>query len=246
MISRRALFPALSAALRLSGAAVVLRAADGALLRADNEAAARNQAAAPGSAIKPWVIEALRPWRLHPCQLRLRIGPHRLDCTHAPLAAPVDAETALAASCNRWFAAQASAADPDAVLARLREAGAEAVRAATRESLQLQVLGLAGVRITPYELARAYLRLAFEGNSVVVSGLRRAVAEGTARAADAGGLEVAGKTGTSGDGAWFAGFAPAPAPRFVVVVFVPGGSGGREAAPLARELFLWAFRSYPR
>lgn len=246
MISRRALFPALSKALRPAGAAVVLRVSDGAPLRVDNEAAARNQAAAPGSAIKPWLMEALRPWRLHPCSLRLRIGPHRLDCTHAPLAAPVDAETALAASCNRWFAAQAAAADPDAVLARLREAGAEAARAAAREALQLQVLGVEGVRITPLALARACRQLALHGESVVVSGLRRAVAEGTGQAAEIPGVEVAGKTGTSSDGAWFAGWAPAAVPRFVVVVFQPGGRGGRDAAPLARELLLWAFRSHSR
>lgn len=246
MISRRALLPALSAAMRPSGAAVVLRVSDAALLRAENETAARNQAAAPGSAIKPWVLEALRPWRLHPCTGRLRIGPHRLDCTHAPLAAPVDAATALAASCNRWFAAQAAAADPDAVLARLREGGAEAARADGREALQLQVLGLQRVRITALDLARAYRRLALQADPVVVSALRRAVAEGTAQSADAEGLGVAGKTGTSHDGAWFAGFAPAASPRFVIVVFQPGGRGGRDAAPLARELFLWAFRSCPQ
>lgn len=246
MIPRRALFPAFLTALRPAGAAVVLRVSDGAPLRIENEGAARNQAAAPGSAIKPWVLETLRPWRRHPCTRRLRIGPHRLDCTHAPLAAPLDAETALAASCNRWFAAQAAAADPHAVAARLREAGAEAAPAAAREELQLQVLGLAGVRITPLELARAYWRLALRAEPVVAAGLRRAVAEGTAQAADAPGLEVAGKTGTSGDGAWFAGWAPASAPRHVVVVFQPGGRGGRDAAPLARELFLWALRSHSR
>lgn len=246
MISRRALLPALFAAMRPSGAAVVVRVSDGALLRAENESAVRDQAAAPGSAIKPWILEALRPWRLHPCSLRLRIGPHRLDCTHAPLAAPVDAATALAASCNRWFAAQAAAADPDAVLARLREGGVEVARADGREALQLQVLGLAGVRITPMDMARAYRRLALRGDPVVLSGLRRAVTEGTAQSAGTAGLDVAGKTGTSADGAWFAGFAPAATPRFVIVVFQPGGRGGRDAAPLARELFLWAFRSCPQ
>lgn len=246
MISRRALFPALGSALRASGAAVVLRVSDGSLLRVDNEAAAREQAAAPGSAIKPWVIEALRPWRQRPCTLRLRIGGRLLDCSHAPLASPVDAGTALAASCNQWFAAQAAAADPGAVLRRLLEAGAEAVPAASVEDLQLQVLGLEKVRITPLGLAQAYRRLIHGADPSVLSGLRRAVTGGTAQAADAAGLEVAGKTGTSPEGGWFAGFAPASAPRFVVAVFQPRGRGASNAAPLARELFQWAFRSFPR
>ncbi|MGC8760353.1 MAG: penicillin-binding transpeptidase domain-containing protein [Bryobacteraceae bacterium] len=245
MISRRAFFPAISGGFSAQGAAVVLRADDGRVLRMDNRYAARWQAAAPGSALKPWLLEALRPWRLHACRLRLRIGGRALDCTHAPLAAPVDAETALAASCNAWFAAQAAAADPDAVLARLREGGAEALRAATIEELQLQVLGLEGVRITPLAMAQAWRRLASSTAVAVRAGLRRAVTEGTAQAAEAPGVGVAGKTGTSGDGAWFAGFAPASAPRFVVVVFQPKGRGARDAAPLARELFEWAFRSYP-
>ncbi|MCX7603610.1 MAG: penicillin-binding transpeptidase domain-containing protein [Bryobacteraceae bacterium] len=246
MITRRALFPALADAFRLSGAAVVLRVSDGSLLRADNGRAARQQAAAPGSAIKPWLAEALRPWRLHRCALRLRILGHRLDCSHAHLAGPLDAETAIAASCNQWFAAQAAAADPARVCQRLREGGAEAGEAAPGEELQLQVLGVANVRITAMAMARAYRRLALEADPAVMAGLRRAVVEGTAQAADAPGLEVAGKTGTSRDGAWFAGFAPASSPRFAVAVFQPGGRGGRDAAPLARELFVWAFRSFPR
>jgi len=246
MISRRAFFPVISGGFSANGAAVVLRADDGRVMRMDNGSAVRWQAAAPGSALKPWLMETLRPWRLHPCRLRLRIGGRTLDCTHAPLAAPADAETALAASCNAWFAAQAAAADPDAVLARLREGGADAVRAATPEELQLQVLGLEGVRITPLGMAQAYRRLASAADAAVRAGLRRAVTEGTAQAADLPGADVAGKTGTSGDGAWFAGFAPASSPRFVVVVFQPNGRGARDAAPLARELFEWAFRSYSR
>ena len=38
--------------------------------------------------------------------------------------------------------------------------------------------------------------------------------------------------------AWFTGFAPAEAPRLVVTVLVEeGGSGGKAAAPIARQLF---------
>ena len=54
---------------------------------------------------------------------------------------------------------------------------------------------------------------------------------------------MAGKTGTASDQgtgavhAWFAGYAPTPAPRVVVVVFLEQGVGGRDAAPIAAELF---------
>ncbi|RJL34534.1 penicillin-binding protein 2 [Bailinhaonella thermotolerans] len=56
-------------------------------------------------------------------------------------------------------------------------------------------------------------------------------------------VHVAGKTGTAEvygkrDTAWFASFAPAQDPRFVVVVMVSqGGMGGGVAAPIAREIW---------
>ena len=54
---------------------------------------------------------------------------------------------------------------------------------------------------------------------------------------------VYGKTGTGKAhgvlaDAWFTGFAPAESPRLVVTVLVEeGGSGGKAAAPIARQLF---------
>jgi penicillin-binding protein 2 len=68
---------------------------------------------------------------------------------------------------------------------------------------------------------------------------------GTAAGAYAGfpaGL-VAGKTGTSevnnqSPTAWFASFAPASAPKFVVVAMITeGGQGGQHAAPVTREIY---------
>ncbi|MEW9547587.1 penicillin-binding protein 2 [Nonomuraea sp. NPDC050783] len=81
--------------------------------------------------------------------------------------------------------------------------------------------------------------------------LRRALAgvprSGTAAAAFAGfpldKLPVAGKTGTAEaygaeDTSWFASFAPAGHPRYVVVAVVSrGGSGGEAAAPAVREIW---------
>ncbi|MBC7082433.1 MAG: penicillin-binding protein [Bacillota bacterium] len=75
-----------------------------------------------------------------------------------------------------------------------------------------------------------------------------AVTSGTARAAGLPGVRVAGKTGTAQNPhgaphAWFVGFAPAEDPRCAVAVVVEnGGSGGRVAAPVAREILRAALR----
>lgn len=243
MISRRAIFAGISSAMAPAGAALVLRVSDGAVLRADNPSTARNTAAAPGSALKPWLLEAVRPWRLRPCTGRFRIDGRNLDCLHAPWAAPVDAETALAFSCNQWFAASALSAGPRSIFRRLLECGAEAQEARMPEELQLQALGLDRVSVTPENLARTYRLLALQADPTVRAGLRRAVLEGTARSSACEGIEVAGKTGTSRDGAWFAGFAPAARPAAVVVVFKPAARGPGAAAPIAADLFSWAKRS---
>ena len=70
---------------------------------------------------------------------------------------------------------------------------------------------------------------------------------GTAQAAflgfPFGQLDVAGKTGTAdvngkSPTSWFASYAPAAAPKFVVVVMIPeGGTGGTTAAPIVRRIW---------
>jgi peptidoglycan glycosyltransferase len=69
------------------------------------------------------------------------------------------------------------------------------------------------------------------------------VESGTGRAAQISGYTVAGKTGTAEvegkpNHAWFLGIAPADNPRVVVAVILEnsGGTGGEEAAPVAREV----------
>ncbi|MEZ6055238.1 MAG: penicillin-binding transpeptidase domain-containing protein [Planctomycetaceae bacterium] len=75
-------------------------------------------------------------------------------------------------------------------------------------------------------------------------GLQRVVTDprGTGRLAAVESLTVAGKTGTAEvgrglpDHAWFVGYAPAESPRVAFVVFLEhGGSGGKAAAPLAKQ-----------
>lgn len=74
--------------------------------------------------------------------------------------------------------------------------------------------------------------------------MKAVVTEGTGSAVRTDAYTVAAKTGsaefdkTKETHAWFTGFAPAQAPKIVVTVIVEeAGSGGRAAAPIARELF---------
>jgi peptidoglycan glycosyltransferase len=70
------------------------------------------------------------------------------------------------------------------------------------------------------------------------------VENGSGRAAQLPGMQVAGKTGTAqvGDGVadhnWFIGFAPADDPKIAVAVFIKngGGTGGGIAAPIAHDV----------
>lgn len=96
-----------------------------------------------------------------------------------------------------------------------------------------------------------------EATARVVTYLRQTVTDGTGRAADVAGLEIAGKTGTAeklGDGAAedgsaydesrnfssFAAIFPASDPRYVLIVALDevgaGGAGGAVAAPAAGRI----------
>jgi len=72
--------------------------------------------------------------------------------------------------------------------------------------------------------------------------MEKVVDEGTGGAARIDGVRVAGKTGTAEVGkgaphAWFVGFAPADDPAIVVAVIVENaGTGGKVAAPIAKEV----------
>lgn len=65
---------------------------------------------------------------------------------------------------------------------------------------------------------------------------------GTAKGANPGRIQVAGKTGTAqaprgADHAWFIGFAPYNDPQVAIAIFLEnGGGGGANAAPIARSL----------
>ncbi|OGZ35654.1 MAG: penicillin-binding protein 2 [Candidatus Portnoybacteria bacterium RIFCSPLOWO2_12_FULL_39_9] len=85
--------------------------------------------------------------------------------------------------------------------------------------------------------------------SVVLQGMREAVAAGSARALESLPVEAAGKTGTAQFNetaethAWFAGFAPAKNPEIVLVVLIEeGGEGHSAAVPVAKEVLEWYFK----
>lgn len=76
----------------------------------------------------------------------------------------------------------------------------------------------------------------------LTTAMEAVVSRGTATAAAINGIRVAGKTGSAQNPggethAWFVGFAPAGNPSIAVaVVLENAGAGGKEAAPVAREV----------
>jgi SpoIID/LytB domain protein len=230
--------PAVDAAFaNRAGSAVVVSVDTG---RAVASRHANVAAARPGSAIKPFVLEALREHGAADarmaCPVRLRIAGKELDCTHPRLNEPVDAHKAVAYSCNNWFAESSrriGAADLRQTLLRFGFTGVDL--AATDDAKRLQALGEAGVHVTPLEMASAYRKLALGGD--LIQDLTAAAEFGTAQLASPVGVPVAAKTGTTSDGAWLAGWIPADKPKYVVVVYLPAGSGGSDAAPVARRIF---------
>jgi cell division protein FtsI/penicillin-binding protein 2 len=238
-----------------AGTAVALDVDSGRILARYRIDVAARRLARPGSTVKPFTLLALTP-RTLVCARKLQIGARQMDCTHPATSDPLDAGAALAYSCNYYFASLAAGLrNSDLVEAFSRaglisqtglqagEAAGEIIPPATLEQRQLLALGEANIRITPLGLLSAYRKLALQRNRIISEGLEAATEYGTARLARPPGVKVGGKTGTASDPgsgqihAWFAGYAPAESPRIVLVVFLEQGAGGRDAAPIARELF---------
>lgn len=240
---------------------ILLNIASGRLLAAHRLSEAARTLAAPGSTLKPIALYSVisggewNPDRRITCDRRLVIAGHRLYCPH-PQGPPFDAQQALAWSCNSYFAAVAQALPPGALGRILRPAGlldvtglvpgeaaAEFREPRTPEEAQLALLGIAGIRISPLELATSYRWLALQmaqnpasaATQVVGAGLQDSASFGMAHEANLGGLTVAGKTGTAEDNTsarthgWFAGLVPAAHPQVVIVVFQPAGRGADAA-----------------
>jgi cell division protein FtsI/penicillin-binding protein 2 len=237
---------ALAQALRgTQASAVVLDTRTGAVLASVGKASR----ATPGSAVKPLLLEyALEHNIVNAelevyCRRNLHVGGRALPCTH-PADHPVfTAESAVAESCNTWFAELARRYSGPELEAALNDAHLPhaPMVAANVEQRQLAVLGLVGVTTSPLELAMAYRDL-FERmppTGPVALGLKESVSYGMANPAAVPGVTILGKTGTASDvreawtHGWFAGGIPG---RVVIVIYVPHGDGGTSAA-LARKFF---------
>lgn len=243
---------------------VILDARTGHLLASRQLRSAAVTLAAPGSTLKPLILfQALQSnlWaadRRVPCNGNLQIRTHRLACSHAP-APPFAAREAIASSCNTYFAALAGTLAPGQLDRLLRPTGllgstqlapgqalAEFHSPQSADEIQLTALGVAGIRVTPLELAVAYRwlvqQIAAAPNSIasqsVLGGLTDSASFGIASQARIAGVPVAGKTGTAETRGsqqthgWFAGWAPAVNPQVVVVVYLPAGRG-TDAAHIA-------------
>jgi len=238
-----------------AGTAVALDVDSGKIVAKYHLEVAARRLARPGSVIKPFTLLAL-PARTLLCPGKLQIGPRQMDCTHPPAGTAFDAVSALAYSCNNYFAAAAAGLRNVDLIETFTRAGlvsrtglydgeavGELIPPTTVEARQLLALGESNIMVTPLAIVSAYRKLALMKKSTVFEGLEAATEYGTARLAQPPGMKVAGKTGTASDPrggnvhAWFAGYAPAHAPRVALVVFLEQGVGGRDAAPVAAELF---------
>lgn len=217
--------------------------------------------APPGSAIKPFTLEALlqagklRADEAFPCPGNLEIGGRSFACSHPPVAEAMRARTALAYSCNCFVAHFAERFAPGELAAHLisfglssrtgwfgdGETSGRIARATGGDARRLQAIGEDGVVVTAAAMALGYRRLATTATEEIRSGMEAAVEFGTAQHAGIAGTRVAGKTGSArtpnGESiAWFAGFAPSRRPSVAVTVMLHGRSGGADAAPVAARI----------
>jgi membrane carboxypeptidase/penicillin-binding protein PbpC len=180
---------------------VVLDGNDGRLLAAQRPEEMDTVSSTPGSALKPlFLMAALQQGLIREndtvlCRRSLHIAGHNLSCMHPPDPDVFNSETALAYSCNTYFASLATRFTPTQAVAVLREDGfgtrstqrqegsaGSVVTPANVQDLQLLVLGLKGVTVTPLQLARAYWRLSqqLKSEPAVQRGLQGSVDYGAA------------------------------------------------------------------
>ncbi len=235
---------------------VVLDVKTGQPLATVKTAEAGSQLSAPGSILKPlFLAAALEQHEVLPqttvfCRRNLHITEGSRDwslaCTHPQTEVAFAAQEALAYSCNRYFATLADRIPPERAAAILEHYGLPPPRTPqTREQKELLVLGLAGITVSPQQMATAYRKLALELDATALTavreGLKDSVRYGMANNASVPGLEIAGKTGTVTATGWFAGIASLNHEEVAIVIYLPRGNGA-DAARLAQHFFL-AFAS---
>jgi cell division protein FtsI/penicillin-binding protein 2 len=256
------------------GTAVVVDVESGKVIASYRLDVAARMLARPGSAFKPFTLLALldsgklKGSDTFVCRRNLHVGRHNLACSH-PQTGPLNAVSALAYSCNDFFATMGSRLTAEELQQAFRRAGFASPSGLTKnevvgsmqlaksdEERKLQAIGEGEIKVTPLEMLVGYRNLALQRmhkssnlEEPIYDGLEAGTEYGMARLASAKSVKVAGKTGTSRtDGgswtnAWFAGYAPADQPKIAVVVFLEKGTGPGDAAPLASEIFeAWTAR----
>lgn len=250
------------------GSLVVVDVSSGDILASHRLDLAAQDLEAPGSTLKPFVFMALLesgeldPYQELACRHQLRIGSYRMDCSHSASLTSLNAQDAIAYSCNSYLAQVAPRLSPRELVQALQRAGlnsptgllsGEAVGRITQPStqvdLQLEALGERGIEVTPLELLAAYRKLALRRHDgdlrvdqVVFTGLEQSVTFGMAHSAYVADLKIAGKTGTASSRTtththgFFAGYAPADHPEIALVVFLERGRG-LDAAAIAQPVF---------
>jgi cell division protein FtsI/penicillin-binding protein 2 len=252
--------------------ALVLETKSGRLLAVEKPGDAARLRSRPGSILKPFFLTgaleqtAVRPETTVFCRRSLHILGRNLECTHPQSDVAFSADDALAYSCNTYFADLANRLSPTEATAILQSYGlgepsryftmepsSELRSPTSMEHKQLFILGLAGVAVTPAQVAVGYQRLALklaDSNAspllqVVEAGMTHSVEYGMAHDADVPGLQIAGKTGTASDqgqawtNGWFAGIARARTAEIVVVIYLPRGNGADAARLAHRFLLAW-------
>jgi len=235
------------------GAVLVYRLGDGAVRAAVRPRVAFGQAHPPGSVAKIVTASALLESRVLPagfavnCTNHVTIAGRGYTCGYPGGHGKVDLKGALERSCSIFFyVAGQRLADPAwrraAASFGLGSAsapypGAAAGRAVLPTARRARTLALAGeggtVLLSPWQAAVLIERVLEGRHGLLREALVGAVLRGTGKGAgDAG-----GKTGTAEIAprrtlGWFAGWTPARAPRYVVVVFLESASG-HDAALLA-------------
>lgn len=175
------------------------------------------------------------------------LGRRKYRCWHHGGHGDIDVIRALAVSCNGFFFA---AFDPDVVLgvAELAlRAGYTLVEGEAPHIAPDPLIHGDGIKISPIDQARLIAAIAPGQHAADVKGpkdvftdqvalgelrkgMEAAVIEGSGRGCKIGGFPVAGKTGSWKGSRWFASYAPANEPRWVVCAYTKGGSihGGVE------------------
>ncbi len=207
------------------------------------------RATAPGSLLKPLLLAYALQHRLVTantevyCRRSLRVKGRPLPCSHPDDRPLLDAERALAESCNTWFASLARRMSPQDLQAALQASGLTGFKSdfADADTRILTVLGLEHIAATPMQMALAYrgLLLREPPTGPVRKGLLGSVSYGMANNARVPGVDVLGKSGTArapGEWwteGWFAGGVPG---RYILTVRVPRGDGGVASALAGKTL----------